>query len=252
MVLNIRPLLRGTQKYVTSGATDDDHAVEVSKSNGYCRAPQYDSDADESDTRIWIHVKHSAGNKKYIFSPDTDVYHIGLPLISQTEEIIIQLSKPSDKELNLLHLHTFVDLLNRDPDLAHVPNHNIPATIQALFVCTGCDYVSFFSGIGKTYFFKVFFENAKFSRSFTHIGLDEQANSTLLTFVRLVGCAYFKKHTNAFIMDNVFGEFNMYIEDSDIDSDLNTLSDSDTRSYTPRQIVKNDFNQLRTLQLPFN
>ena len=44
----------------------------------------------------------------------------------------------------------------------------------------------------------------------------------------------------------------MYIEDSDIDSDLNTLSDSDTRSYTPRQIVQNDFNQLRTLQLPFN
>ena len=54
--------------HVTSGATDDDHAVEVSKSNGYCRAPQYDSDADESDTRIWIHVKHLAGNKKYIFS----------------------------------------------------------------------------------------------------------------------------------------------------------------------------------------
>ena len=31
-----------------------------------------------------------------------------------------------------------------------------------------------------------------------------------------------------FIMDNVFGESNMYTEDSD--SDLNTLSDSDTHS----------------------
>ena len=33
-----------------------------------------------------------------------------------------------------------------------------------------------------------------------------------------------------FIMDNVFGESIMYTEDSDIDSDLNTLSDSDTHS----------------------
>ena len=101
-------------------------------------------------------MKHSAGNKKYILSTDTDVYHIGLPLISQTEELIIQLSKPSDKELNLLHLHMFVDLLNRDPDLAHVPNHNILQRYRlCLCVLDVTIYVSFFSGIGKTYFFSV-------------------------------------------------------------------------------------------------
>ena len=105
IVQHIRPLLQGRQKYVTSGATDDGHAVEVTKSAGSNTAVQYDSDADESDTRIWIHAKHSNGSKIYILSPDTDVYHIGLPLISSTEETIIQLSKPSDKELNLLNLH---------------------------------------------------------------------------------------------------------------------------------------------------
>lgn len=134
---------------------------------------QYDSDADESDTRIWIHAKNSAGSRKYILSPDTDVYHIGLPMISSAEEIIIQLSKPSDKELSIMKLHALVDALARDPDLAHISHHTIPQTIQALFVSTGCDYVSFFSGISKAYFLKVFFEHAKFivksDRHISHI-----------------------------------------------------------------------------------
>ena len=65
---------------------------------------RHDSDADESDIRIWIHAKHSTGSKEYILSPDTDVYHIGLPLISSMEETIIQISRPSNKELNLLNL----------------------------------------------------------------------------------------------------------------------------------------------------
>ena len=181
--------------------------MEVTKSAGPCATLQYDSDADESDTRIWIHAQHSTGSKKYILSPDTDVYHIGLPLILSTEEIIIQLSRPSDKELNLLNLHIFVDLLRRDPDLAHISSHTIPMIVQALFVSTGCDYISFFSGIGKAYFLKVFFEKAKFiisndqdtlATSLTHTDLSEQADNTLLAFIRLVGCAYFKKHSNAF------------------------------------------------------
>ena len=82
----------------------------------------------------------------------TDVYHIGLPLISSTEETILQISRPSNKELNLLNLPVLVDLLSRDPDLAHISSHNIPRIVQAIFVSTGCDYISFFSGIRKAYF----------------------------------------------------------------------------------------------------
>ena len=70
-------------------------------------ALQYNTDVDESDTRIWIHAKDSTGSRTYILSADTDVYHIGLPLITSTEEIISQLSRPSDEELNLLNLHFF-------------------------------------------------------------------------------------------------------------------------------------------------
>ena len=44
---------------------------------GVHECPQLLCTAKESDTRVWLHVVHSAGNKKLLFSPDTEVYHIG-------------------------------------------------------------------------------------------------------------------------------------------------------------------------------
>ena len=34
-------------------------------------------DAEDSDTRIWLHVLRSRGTKKLVHSPDSDVFHIG-------------------------------------------------------------------------------------------------------------------------------------------------------------------------------
>ena len=67
--------------------------------------------------------------------------------------------------------------------------------------------MSFFSGIGKSHFFKVFLENAKFilgnhpgsfNSSFSSSDLYNQTHMNQLAFIRLVGCAYYKKHINAF------------------------------------------------------
>ena len=48
--------------------------------------PKVDSrlscNAEESDTRIWLHVLRSAGERKLVISADTDVYHIGLPFVA--------------------------------------------------------------------------------------------------------------------------------------------------------------------------
>ena len=92
--------------------------------------------------------------------------------------------------------------------MAHISSHIIPRIVQAIFESTGCDYISFFSGMGKVYFLKgFFFEKAKFiirnnedtlATPFIHTDLHEKADITLLAFIRLVGCAYFKKHTSAF------------------------------------------------------
>ncbi len=114
---------------------------------------------DESDTRVWLHVRNSAGTKKFILSPDTDVYHIGLTLVIPDEIVTVQLSRPCDKELKLINVNNLLDLLRRDPDLVHVPEQCIPRIIQVLFANTGCDYISFSSGIGKAFFLKFFFLN---------------------------------------------------------------------------------------------
>ncbi len=155
-VKKIRTFLIESQKYVTSGATETFNSVVVTKDTGVCVWSPVESRVDESDTRVWLHLKYSAGTKKFILSPDTDVYHIGLPLVTSVDCVIVQLSRPSDKELKLLNVNILVDLFKRDPDLVTIPEIYIPTVLQTLFVCTGCDYISFFSGIGKAFFLKVF------------------------------------------------------------------------------------------------
>ncbi len=128
-----------------------------------------------------------------------------IPLLPTGKEVIIQLSSPGARELNLLHLHKLVDALKRDPDMIHIPHTQITGIIQTMFASTGCDYVSFFSGIGKPTFLKTFFEKADFisndstgQLSKMPETMQELTERGFLAFARLVGCAYFKKHRNAF------------------------------------------------------
>ena len=42
--------------------------------------------------------------------------------------------------------------------LAAITDSLIPLTMQTVYVCTGCDYISFFHGLGKAYFLNSLFE----------------------------------------------------------------------------------------------
>ena len=83
----IKQKLQPQQRFVTAGGFSGvlSNQALFTEPN---RTPQCDSrlacNAEESDMRIWLHVIHSAGQKKLVLSPDTDVYHIGLPIVSQT------------------------------------------------------------------------------------------------------------------------------------------------------------------------
>ena len=115
-------------------------------------SPQPDSsltcNAEESDSRIWLHVLYSAGDKKLVLSPDTDVYNIGLPLIAETNlDVIVRLSQFTSKDLRLLHMKALINAFTNDPDLAMIPKVQVPSTMQAVYVCTGCDFISFFHSL---------------------------------------------------------------------------------------------------------
>lgn len=163
--------------------------------------------------------------KILILSPDTDTYHIGLPLDhGGNKDIILQISPNNSKDLRFLHLSAFITVLKNDPDLSTVPQSQIPQVIQTLFVVTGCDYVSFFSGIGKAAFMKYFYQHADFICSegeqtlgtLAHTGPDlMELNTGFLSFIRLVGTAYFKKYAHAFAASSPKTHF-MQLYDSSI------------------------------------
>ena len=116
-----------------------------------------DADAEDPDTSVWLHVLHSSGHKKLVlrssghkkllYSPDTDVYHIGLTLIDPSvHDVYVQLSNISSPELRLLHLNKLLHSFRDDPDLSLVPLALRPLVLQTLFICSGS--FSFF-GPGK-------------------------------------------------------------------------------------------------------
>ena len=143
-----RQYLRAGQKLVLSGCFSGNNEDKAWVIYGDGLLPEqiqsYNSNAEEADNRIWRHAVQSQATRILIYSPDTDTYNIGLSLIKDTtKEYIIQINvlhSSEKKFLCLNHLHTA--FLN-DPDLAALPRNNILETMQTLFICTGCDFISF-------------------------------------------------------------------------------------------------------------
>lgn len=102
-----------------------------------------------------------------LYSPDTDIYHIGLPIIQEnsTCEVFVELKGRKNESHRYLNLNRLIEALHSDPDLAHVPHAQRVSVIQAAYILTGCDYISYFKGIGKAFFFNTLFQYAKFITS---------------------------------------------------------------------------------------
>ena len=179
--------------------------------------PSFTCAAEETDTRLWYHVKKTRSNKILIMSPDTDVYMIGLPLQSvQRKDVILQVSTYSARELRFLKLSTMSDSLRNDPDLARIGSEILPMVMQTIYVATGCDYTSFFSQIGKATFLRYYFQYASFITEGVNSTPGTLADVSLsdgsyklgyLAFVHLVGTVYFKKHSSGFFTDSPSSHF---------------------------------------------
>jgi hypothetical protein len=113
----------------------------------------YASNAQEADMRVWSHAIQSQYKNILVYSPDTDVYNIGTILITADRQFAVQINLPQNQSqfidltrLNHCYLH--------DPDLASLPATHIPNILLQLYIVSGCDYISYFCGIGKTTFLK--------------------------------------------------------------------------------------------------
>ena len=70
----------------------------------------------------------------------------------------------------------------------------ISEVMQTLFICTGCDFVSFFKSLGKATLLNNFYQYANFIGSLQ----PENKDDGFLAFIRLIGTSYFKKYLAAF------------------------------------------------------
>ena len=103
----------------------------------------YKSNAEETDTRIWLHVHKSTQQRFYIMSPDTDVYHIALPLHFGNKEILIEINVTGSTQKRILSVSNLKSNLASDPDLSGISPTLLPQVVQTLYTVTGCDYTSF-------------------------------------------------------------------------------------------------------------
>ena len=203
-MLELAPNILGSaQKFATNvGETTQS----VTATGKMLPCPMLWSNADEADLRVWLHCLHSPGINKLLFSPDTDVYHIGLTVLPHlpAAKAVVQLSKSFKDGSKFLWLNKVNEALLTDPDLHGVPQEYRLQALQSLYVCTGCDYVSFFAGMGKASFLSTFFQYAAFIAggseapgSIGDVSLDTSSPSCL-SFFHLVGCTYFRAHASAF------------------------------------------------------
>ena len=84
---------------------------------------KYSSNSPEGDMRLWRHALQSNEQRVVIYSPNTDVYNIGLSLIHThpDTDFILQLNVPYSEE-KYLSLNSLEKALRDDPDFSLLQN----------------------------------------------------------------------------------------------------------------------------------
>ena len=139
------------------------------------------------------------------YCPLTQMY---IPLQCTTDkEIIVQVSAVSSWQTKFLNLSELVCVLRCDPDLAGIDPSILPQILQTLYVVSGCDYISFFSHIGKATFLRYFYQYSSFITGgdqpntpgiLANTELNRHCDTGFLAFTRLIGTVYFKKNASGF------------------------------------------------------
>ena len=203
---SVRHLLRPGQTVYMSGCFGNDCTLQLTGHELPSPALRYKTNSVEADMRIWRHVAQTHAARVLVYSPDTDIYNIGLSIFDRVsdKDIFVQLNVPHSQTQLYLHLNNLITALQRDPDLANIDPGKLAEIFQMLYIASGCDYVSYFAGQGKASFFQAFFQHAAFITGSTMLGslsdISEQQKSVgFFAFIRLVGTLYFKKHYAAVV-----------------------------------------------------
>ena len=148
----------------------------------------------------------SVGRVIDAYEEKTDLAHSPMllkPIYVSTQILLWILAQLTVYALHAIN-HTW-KYSNKIADLSGIDIQNVAHILQTLYVSTGCDYISFFSGNGKSTFLRYFFQHASFITGANAQGSladtdlhTENYKQGFLAFLRLVGTIYYKKHASAF------------------------------------------------------
>lgn len=201
--------LRPGQKLIISGCFHggDSMAAVITGGTQSHPAPEYQSSALEVDQRIWRHAYVTTKRNILMYSPDTDIYNIGLSMFKHLEgkTIVVQINPPHIED-KYIHLNQLLEKFKDDTDLACLHRETLGKVLQTAFIVSGCDYLSFFSGYGKAAFFNSLFQYSEFITGGECPGTlaDTDPQNMEIGFqacMRLVGTCYFQKNLAGFACD---------------------------------------------------
>ena len=217
-----RFLLHSEQHIIISGCFTPDNAWLIAAGTLPERAPSYNSNALEADNRVWRHATQTAAMRVIINSPDTDVYQIGLS-VPDNKEYIVQFNVHHATDKKYIILKQLKRAFHVDPDLHALPREDLNLIMQCLYICSGCDYISYVKSFGKATILNNYFQYANFISGTNYVGNLSQTNPSdkdngFLSFIRLIGSCYFIRHRNAF--DATYGHSTPVQLYNSIDSSL--------------------------------
>ena len=208
-IQTVRHNLTQDQSLILAGCFSGDNNIPIVISgDGSLPTPDatYKTCAMEADMRIWRHIAVVKAQKILVYSPDTDVYNVGIAVANQylPKDVIVQINVAHSRELRYVHIKNVLKVQEIDSDLASLPQNDISAILHMLFVVSGCDYISYFMGFGKGMFLNTFYQFAEFISGKNSTGylchITEDSKCTgFLSFLRLIGSLYFKKHYSAVV-----------------------------------------------------
>lgn len=193
-----KQLLGDNQVFIVAGCfsgESQDDAWLFRKDSIPLRISTYRSNAQEADMRMWRHAIQCQHDHVLVCSADTDVYNIGLVMTRPSKHYLVQINPPQADSL-YIDIDGLMAAFQHDPDLASLPQNQLGSIMLQLYSVTGCDYISYISGMGKATFLKYFYQHAEFISGEHFLS---QTNSVAMdvgfySCIKLIGTAYFKKN----------------------------------------------------------
>ena len=159
---------------------------------------RFRSNAQEADMRLWRHATQTQHTRIMVYSPDTDVYNIGIMMAQPTHHYVVQINLPHAIP-RYVDINKLILSFQHDLDLASLPQNQVGSIMLQTYIVTGCDYISYIKGIGKATFLNIFFQHAEFitgGQSSNYLSQTDTSTlkSGFLSFIKLIGTAYFKQN----------------------------------------------------------